>query len=112
VLRRLPLTVVRTVFDGLPPGPVAADVPAHQDVRARLDELAARLRHHHPALEVSVWLERGLADEALVRAAAGADVVVLGAHARRSVLDLLDLDVTTSVVERAPGLVAVVPEPR
>ncbi|KRE96299.1 hypothetical protein ASG76_04530 [Nocardioides sp. Soil774] len=111
-LRRLPLTVVRTVFDGLPPGPVAADDPAHKDVRARLDELAARLRHHHPALEVSVWLERGLADDALVRAAAGADVVVLGAHARRSVLDLLDLDVTTSVVERAPGLVAVVPEPR
>lgn len=112
VLRHRPLTIVRTVFDGRPPGPVAPDDPGHDDARARLRELSARLRHHHPALEVSLRLERGLADEALVRVAAGMDVVVLGAHTRRSVLDLLDLDVTTSVVERAPGLVAVVPEPR
>lgn len=111
-LRRRPLTLVRTVFDGRPPGPVPPDDPDHADTWARLDELAVRLRHHHPALEVSLRVERGLADEALVRVAADADMVVLGAHARRSVLDLLDLDVTTSVVEHAPGLVAVVPEPR
>jgi nucleotide-binding universal stress UspA family protein len=112
VLRDRPLTVMRTVFDGRPAGPVATDDPAHEDVRAALREVAERLRRHQPALRVSERVERGLADEALVRVAAGMDVVVLGAHARRSVLDLRDLDVTTCVVEHAPGLVAVVPEAR
>jgi nucleotide-binding universal stress UspA family protein len=111
-LRQRPLTLVRTVFDGLPPGRVDPDDGTHADVWAGLRAAAERVGRARPSLEVSLRVQRGLADEALVRAAAGMDVLVLGPHARRSMLDILDLDVTTRLVERAPCVVAVVPADR
>lgn len=108
-LRGCPLTLVRTVFDGLPPGRVPPDGGAHEAAWTQLRAISARVRRDHPALDVSLRVERGLANEAIVRAATGMDIVVLGFHARRSVFDVLDLDVTTNVVEQAPCRVAVVP---
>ena len=67
------------------------------------------MRRWHPSLDVSLRMEGGLSDEAIIRAATGMDVVVLGPHTRRSIAGILDLDVTRSLVERVPCLVAVVP---
>lgn len=108
-VRGCPLTLVRTVFDGLPPGRVPPDDGTHEAAWTQLRATSGRLRRLHPTLDVSLRVERGLANEALVRAATGMDVVVLGSHARRSVFDILDLDVTTNLVEQAPCRVAVVP---
>jgi nucleotide-binding universal stress UspA family protein len=110
-LRGMPLTLVRTVFDGLPAGEVRRDEPGHDELWHELDTTAAEAGRRHGPVEVTLRLERGLADEALLRVATGMDLVVVGGHVRRSVLGLLDLDVATSVVEKAPGFVAVVPGP-
>lgn len=108
-LRSMPLTLVRTIFDGLPAGLVELGDPGAEATWARLRELAGAFGRRHPEVEVRAELRRGLADEALVQAAVGMDLVVLGAHTKKSVLDLLDLNVSKSVVEHAPCFVAVVP---
>src|SRR5690606_18269654 len=81
-LRRMPLTLVRTVFDGLPAGTVSPDEPGHEALLAQVDEVAQRFGRSHPHVDVHPRLERGLADEALARAASGMDMVVVGTHVR------------------------------
>nr|WP_158647978.1 universal stress protein [Nocardioides houyundeii] len=111
VVRGLPLTLVHTVFDGYPAGVVPADDTEHEDRRARLVSLAERFGTRHPGVEVQCELRRGIPDEALVEAAAGSEMVVVGSHQRRSVLSMMDLNVPKTVIERAPRFVAVVPGP-
>lgn len=108
-LRRLPLTLARTVFDGYPPGVVGPDEAGAEQAWTGLRDVAAAFARRHPGVDVHLELRRGLADEALVQSAAGMDLVVLGTHTRRSVLGLLDLNVTTGVVVHAPCVVAIVP---
>jgi nucleotide-binding universal stress UspA family protein len=107
--RGWPLVLVRTVFDGRPPSRVPPDSGEHDEAWTHLRAVERQVCHLHPSLDLSLRVERGLSDEAIIRAATGMDVVVLGPHARRSIAGILDLDVTKSLVERAPCLVAVVP---
>ena len=108
-VREWPLVLVRTVFDGLPSSPVPPDTGEHDRAWTQLRTVERHVRRSHPSLDVSLRMERGLSDEAIIRAATGMDVVVLGPHTRRSIAGILDLDVTRSLVERAPCLVSVVP---
>jgi nucleotide-binding universal stress UspA family protein len=110
-LRGMPLTLVRAVDDGLADGEVTRDEPGHEGLWSQLEEAALQFTHRHRAVDVSLRLERGHVDEALARAAAGMDIVVVGSHVRRSTLGLVDLDVAIELVEHAPGFVAVVPGP-
>ncbi|WP_127481086.1 universal stress protein [Nocardioides pantholopis] len=111
-LRGSPLTIIHTLFEGLPEGDIAPEVSGHAQEWARLQEIADRFAPRFPDVEVQLRLRRGLADEALTQAAASADMVVLGAHVRRSIFGLLDLNVPRGVLEHAPCLVAVVPAAR
>lgn len=108
-LREVPLTLVRTVSDGLPDGEIPVTEPGHEGLWAQVHDVAEQFRRRHPDVEVSLRLERGRPDEALRRAASGMGMVVVGTHVRHAALRLLDLDVTTRLVEHAPCLVAVVP---
>lgn len=108
-LRGMPLTLARTVFDGLPAGGVGLDERGNEGLRAQLHEVAEQFGRRHPPVEVSLRVQRGLPDEALATAASGMDMLVVGTHVRRSIFGLLDLDVTTRLVEHAPCYVAVVP---
>jgi nucleotide-binding universal stress UspA family protein len=107
-LRQLPLTVVHAAPDR-PDGTVPVDEPGHEVLRGQLHEAARGLRDRHPDLRVSLRLVGGRPDRALVHAAAGADVLVIGAHARTHLLRAGEHDVTSRTLERAPGVVAVVP---
>ncbi len=110
-LREMPLTLVRTFADGPSVGSISADEPGHEVLWAQLNAVAQQFGRRHPSVEVSLRLERGLPGEALAHAAAHMDTVVVGTHVRRSVLRVLDPDVTTRLVETAPCCVAVVPPP-
>jgi nucleotide-binding universal stress UspA family protein len=110
-LRGMRLTLVRAFVDGPSAGTLPADEPGHEVLWSQLDAVAQQFARRHPSVEVSLLLERGLPGEALARAAAGMDTVVVGTHVRRAVLRVLDVDVTTRLVETAPCCVAVVPPP-
>ena len=107
--RSMPLTLMHAVFDGRPVGTIPAEEPTHQYLRVRLSNLADEFRSRFPSVDCQVQLFRGLPDEAMIHAAAGMDMVVVGSHLRRSVLGMLDANVPKGVIERAPRFVAVVP---
>lgn len=109
-LRGWPLTLVRVVHDDTATATVPP-APAMERVRSQVLADARHLLGEHPALEVSVRLEHGRTPQALARAAAGMDLVVLGAH-RRPARRLLDGDVPAALLRRAPCFVAVVPSAR
>jgi len=110
-LRRTPLSIVRTFFEAGPQGEVAESDGGYDELWAQLREVADRFGRRFPDVEVRLRLRRGLADEALIRAADTAEMVVLGNHVRRSIFGLLDLDVPHGVLVHAPRYVAVVPTP-
>jgi nucleotide-binding universal stress UspA family protein len=107
--RKLPLTVLHVFFDGRPPGPLADDEPGHEGMRRALGELVAGLAAEHPDVEIRPALARGLAEDALVEAAQGKDLAVIGAHPTRPLLDFFRRDVDRAMVERSPCVVVTVP---
>lgn len=107
--RKLPLTVLNVVFDGLPPGPVPDDEDGHDERRRALAELVDRLSGQFPDLEVRPVLVRGLTEDALVDAAQGMELAVVGVHPSRPLLDFFRRDIDRALVERAPCVVMTVP---
>lgn len=97
-LRDLPLTLVHALPGQHPSGPVSPEEPGYEVAWGRLQTVARGLRDAHPRVRVGLRLVRGKPEQALLGAAAGADVLVLG-----------EGGVATRLLERAPGVVAVVP---
>jgi nucleotide-binding universal stress UspA family protein len=111
-LRKLPLTVLHVFFDGLPPGPVPDDEPGHEPMRLAMAGLVAGLAGQYPDVDIRPALVRGLVEDALVEAAAGKDLAVVGAHPTRPLLDFFRRDVERAMVERSPCAVVTVPVAR
>lgn len=97
-LRDLPLTLVHALPGQHPSGPVSPEEPGYEVAWGRLQTVARGLRDAHPRVRVALRLVRGKPEQALLGAAAGAQVLVLG-----------EGGMATRVLERAPGAVAVVP---
>lgn len=89
----------------LEPGPELADV------RLLVGETMAGVAETFPDVEVECRYARGPADEMLVRAAVGMDLVVVGAERRGPIGTALFGSVAGSVLEHSHGTVAVVPVP-
>jgi nucleotide-binding universal stress UspA family protein len=115
-LRRLPLHVVHYVYDvrstlvGVAMVGELADETAEHE--RRLAESMAGLRQQFPDVFVTVETKRGLPEQELVDPELRADLLVVGNHQRGLLGRALAGSVSTSVVERAHGAVAVVPQGR
>ena len=113
-LRGLPLTVMHTTFN-----PDVADdtiegtsgSTAVAELRLALAESVAGFGERYPDVDVARRIVLGLTDEGLVRGQHPWDLIVVGRHPRHSVLDSLGGAVSTSVLERFHGVVAMVPQP-
>lgn len=80
-----------------------------EEARLLVSETMAGIVEKFPDVEVECRYARGPADEMLVRAAAGMDLVVVGAERRGPIGTALFGSVAGSVLEHAHGSVAVVP---
>lgn len=78
----------------------------------RLDRVAERVRAEHPDARIVPVLERGDAIDALVRAAGGASLLVVGRHAVTLIDRILLRSVSRGVLERPACPIAVVPHRR
>lgn len=116
-LRDLPLTVVHSYWDAA--AAVAQyrggqrprlDDPALVELRMRLSESVAGMREKYPDVPVSMELRHGLVDEAVGSRGRGWDLTVVGRHPVNSIGRLVTGSISTAVLERAHGPVAVVPE--
>ncbi|GAB2596428.1 universal stress protein [Streptomyces capparidis] len=77
-----------------------------------LEDCAARVGARHPSVKTAVRVEHTHPARALVRAGAGADLVVVGSHGRTGLRRLLLGSVSGEVLHAARCPVAVVPAPR
>ncbi|GAA4990646.1 hypothetical protein GCM10025734_17610 [Kitasatospora paranensis] len=82
---------------------------AAAEARRNLDATLRRWRGLYPEVDTVVGTVRGSAARALVTAAAGADLLVLGRHIRRSSLGAHVGPVTHAAVHHVACPVAVVP---
>jgi nucleotide-binding universal stress UspA family protein len=116
-LRELPLTVLHCFWDAAAAvaqyrearGQVVVP-PDLEELRADLSEAVAGLAEQYPDVPVTLTLEHGFADQALGPRHGGWDLVVVGRHPMTSLGRVLTGSIATTVVERAHGPVAVVPE--
>jgi nucleotide-binding universal stress UspA family protein len=115
-LRRLPLRVVHYVYDvrsslvgAAMVGDMREDKREHE---RRLAESMAGLREQYPDVFVAVQTQHGLPEQELVDPDLRADLIVVGSHQRRLMGRVLAGSVSTSVIERTPGPIAVVPQGR
>lgn len=109
--RALPLTVVQCYWDaGAAVDPALAG-PGPDDLRAGVSAALAGLGEKFPDVAVEVHLRHGLVDQVLAEHAEQWDVVVVGRHDRARWEHLLGHAVSSAVLERAHGTVAVVPQP-
>lgn len=115
-LRHQPLTVLHCFWDvrsaAVGPAVVTTDGPQVQEERLLLAESVSGMAEKFPEVEVTTELARGMADEALVRAAERMDLLVVGRHAGHRLADLAYGTVAATVVDHATTVVAVVPTPR
>ncbi|MER7505047.1 universal stress protein [Nonomuraea pusilla] len=116
-LREATLHIVHAVARWTPdvllvPEPSGWDVEAEAAARRQLEEAALRARAGRPHLPVTTDLAAGSAAEALIAAAEGADLLVVGSRGRGGFTALLLGSVSRHVATRAPCPVAVVPQPR
>ncbi|WP_143320188.1 universal stress protein [Cellulomonas iranensis] len=93
-----------------PYGPVPVELPPADDAPARraADELVARLRAHHPDLEVDVRLVEDDPAHAIVAACGDAQLVVVGSRGLGAFPGMLLGSVSHDVVRDAPCTVLVV----
>ncbi|MCW2794499.1 MAG: UspA domain protein [Nocardioides sp.] len=114
--RHLPLTVMHCFWDlrSITAGPamVLAGEPDLEAERLLLAESVSGLGEKFPDVHVTTELARGMADDCLVRAAERMDLVVVGRHLHSPVSGLVRGSVASAVLEHAPSIVAVVPDPR
>jgi nucleotide-binding universal stress UspA family protein len=109
-LRRVPLTVVHTVWHA---GPVA--VPASADavepgaLRRSLAVAVAPLAERYPEVPVDFEVGRGIPAEFLTAAAADQDLVVVGHHQRHGFDRVMHGSVALAVLEHATTPVVIVP---
>ncbi|MEY9875615.1 nucleotide-binding universal stress UspA family protein [Streptacidiphilus sp. MAP12-33] len=87
--RGVPLKVVRTwtypqAFPGYISVPPQDQAQRTADETAELEELLAPARAAHPGVQVTVEVELGLAEEAIVNASKDASLVVVGAHRKHT----------------------------
>lgn len=87
----------------------ATDTVQLADLEATVSATLAGLGEKFPDVEVEVRLEHGLVDQVLADHAAAWDVVVVGRHHRSGWEHLLGHSISSAVLERARGTVAVVP---
>ncbi|WP_369053349.1 universal stress protein [Kineococcus terrestris] len=80
--------------------------------REELAELAERLRAERPGLELRTDLVEGEASDALLAAADGSRLLVVGTRGRGAFLTVLLGSTSHDVLQRAPGPVVVVPDVR
>ncbi len=85
--------------------------PDLESLRVVLGESVAGMRERFPDVRVDLVLKHGFAEDALSPPEDGWSLVVVGRHPGTAVSRLLQGSVTSSVVDRAHGPVAVVPEP-
>lgn len=115
--RRLPLSVMHCFFElrGTNAGQWQEpyDTPGLEEQRLVLDESVAGMGEKFPEVDVTLTIGRGLVDDCLVHAAQSMDLVVVGAHPKRSLVGLLvNHHHGRAVADAAPGVVVVVPEVR
>lgn len=116
-LRRQPLTVLHCFWDALVAvaqyhrsrGEDAVE-PELADLEALLAESVAGLAEEYPDVHVTLSLQHGLVDEVLAPTRRPWEMVVVGRHPMTTLDRVLTGSVASSVVERALGTVAVVPE--
>lgn len=111
-LRGLPLTVLHCGWDEVAamqgPTLVGPATAGPEEQRLMLAESVAGFSGKYPDVHVDLQLARGLADDVLAAGSERWDLLVVGRH--RAPGRLLPGGVTTSVVEHARTVVAVVPE--
>ena len=111
-IHRVPLTVLHALWvvpESLAERPlVTVDDPG--GLGAMLAESVAGLREKYPDVTVLFELRRGLPDDCLVRATSDDALLVVGRPAHDLVTRVLEGTTALAVVERASGVVAVVPE--
>jgi nucleotide-binding universal stress UspA family protein len=116
-LRDLPLTVLHCFWDAAAAVAQYREArgqsvvpPDLEELRAALSEAVAGLAEQYPDVPVTLTLKHGFADQALGPRHGGWDLVVVGRHPMTSLGRVLTGSIATTVVERAHGPVAVVPE--
>lgn len=113
-LKAQPLTVMHAFWDVagqmLRGRWVAPDEPGLEDLRVMLGESVAGMAEKFPDVGATLALSRGLVDECITDAGAGAELIVVGRHRRGAMTRLFTGTVTAAVLEHATCPVAVVPE--
>jgi nucleotide-binding universal stress UspA family protein len=114
--REVPLTVLHSWAATAPQGVDRADLPAAERAlvarcRQVVTESIAGLREKYADVAVRIETTRMPPAEALVDAAAGRDLVVVGRRHRPPVLGTVHGSVSAAVVEHAAATVVVVPTP-
>lgn len=112
-LRDAPLRIVHATllwpyYVPLVPQPATWDAGAEATAHELLDEAAIHARAGRPHLEVTTEVIDGSAEEALVAAAEGAQLIVVGSRGRGGFAELLLGSVSRYVTSRAPCPAAVV----
>jgi nucleotide-binding universal stress UspA family protein len=112
-LRRLPLTVVHCLWDGLLAQvrwtTVSETDPVAEDARLALAESVAGMGEKFPDVQMSVLVTRGAVDACLVDLSARYDLLLIGRPVRPLLLRLTMSGLTLPVVEHAHSPVLVVP---
>lgn len=104
-LTHRPLTVVHVA-----PEPTYGEPTDDPDQHLAVSEAVAGLREEYPDVPVRTSVERGDPSSALLRIGSAMHLIVLGAHHRRPISELLLGSVVAPVVEGATCPVAVVPD--
>lgn len=107
-----PLTVVHSLWEATTSDGHALAAPLHSDFAAErlaVGESLAGLREKYPDVDVTVEIDRGLAEDVLADLSRDASLVVVGSRAHGPLTDLLVGSVARALVEHAHCPVAAVP---
>jgi nucleotide-binding universal stress UspA family protein len=99
-------------FGGMPGGAAVQEDAAHEEEAHRvLDEMTAGTHPTDPAVTIDKVAVRGLSASALLEAAKGADLLVVGSRGRGGFAGLLLGSVSQQVAQHAECPVVIVPSP-